>query len=100
MVVSSSRRSLLAAAASLLLTTVAADAGILDKLFAPAAQPWPRWEAHSEENPRRIDHAPWDRFLAGYRVLVKDGIARVAYGRVSEADRASLEQALAAAKEG
>lgn len=80
------RRAVLA----LLLVSAAADAGVLDKLFAPKADPWPRWSAHDEGNRQRIDHGAWDRFLAAHVVPGSDGIARIAYGRVSAADRAAL----------
>ena len=57
---------------------------------APKSEPWPRWQAHDETSTTRIDHADWDRLLG---LMVKpgsDGINRVAYGRVSAADKAAL----------
>lgn len=83
-------RSVQLTAAVLLLFTAAADAGLLDKLFAPKPDLWPRWEAHDEGNGSRIEHGPWDRFLTAYTVEGQDGIVRVAYGKVNGDDRNSL----------
>ena len=57
---------------------------------------WPRWEAHQPGSTERIDHSAWDRFLVAYTVAGEDGIVRLAYGRVSEADKASLDAYVAA----
>jgi hypothetical protein len=59
-------------------------------------EPWPRWEAHQAGSTERVDHAAWDRFLATYATDSEDGIVRVAYGRVSEADKAALDGYVAA----
>ena len=60
-------------------------------LFAPSADLWERWQAHDPASTATIDHSPWDRLLATYVVRGRDGIARFAYGRVTEADRAVLD---------
>jgi hypothetical protein len=60
-------------------------------LFAPSADLWQRWQAHDPASTATIDHSPWDRLLASYVVRGGDGIARFAYDRVSEADRAALD---------
>jgi Protein of unknown function, DUF547 len=83
-----------------------ARAASLEALFAPKADLWRRWAAHDEAQTERIDHAPWDRLIAGYRVAgyrvagyrleEADGVARFAYGRVSTADRAALDAYLLA----
>jgi hypothetical protein len=57
---------------------------------APAAEPWPKWEAHDDTSSRTIDHAVWDQFLHDYTRAGADGIVRVAYGRVDSAGRAAL----------
>ena len=59
-------------------------------LAAPAAHPWPRWQASDESSGRTIDHGAWDRFLARYLRRGGDGINRVAYRRVLPADREAL----------
>lgn len=59
-------------------------------LAAPKSEPWPRWQAHDEANPAQIDHAAWDHWLTTYVKPSADGINRVAYSRVSPADKAAL----------
>jgi hypothetical protein len=73
-----------------LLVAAGAHAGVLEKLFAPKAELWPRWTESDEASSRRVDHGTWDRFLKTYVMEGRDGINRVAYGRVSERDRVSL----------
>ena len=73
----------------------------LEAWLAPSAKPWPRWEAHDANAKTTLDHGPWQRFLDTYRAGAPDGVARVAYGRVSAADKAALDgyvRALAAAR--
>ncbi|HTP84126.1 MAG TPA: DUF547 domain-containing protein [Alphaproteobacteria bacterium] len=62
---------------------------------APEAVPWAKWEAHNDASTAIIDHEVWDRFLNTYAHLGKDGIVRVAYGRVSAADHQALGADLA-----
>jgi len=68
----------------LLLTAVPAAA-------APQADLWDRWAAHDADATTVIDHAAWDGFLRRYRSVAEDGIARVAYGAVTAADRQALD---------
>jgi hypothetical protein len=70
-------------AALLMVLSVAAHA-------APKAEPWPRWEVHDAASTATIDHAAWNAFVGRYVAVSADGIHRVAYGRVSAADRADL----------
>lgn len=59
---------------------------------APAAEPWPRWEAHDPASTRRVDHAAWGRWLNTYLDTASpDGIFRLAYGRVDGPGRSALE---------
>ncbi len=74
----------------------AAMAGPLDALFAPKEEPWGQWEAFDPDSKTRVKHLPWARFLASYVELGPDGINRLAYHKVTEADRATLENYLAA----
>lgn len=64
-------------------------------LAAPAADLWPRWEAHRPNSPATVDHASWQAFLDRYRRPGPDGIARVAYAAVGQDDRARLDGYLA-----
>jgi hypothetical protein len=66
-------------------------------MAAPAAEPWPRWQAHDPNSTLDIDHAAWDAILAKYRRESSDGVARFAYDALaaSREDRASLKAYLA-----
>lgn len=57
---------------------------------APKADLWPRWQAHDDANAESIGHEEWDRLLAQYVKVGADGINRVAYSRVSVADKTAL----------
>lgn len=58
---------------------------------APAAEPWPRWQAHDPASTVRIDHGPFAAFLQTYRRPQPDGTAPLAYGAVTPADRQALQ---------
>jgi len=72
----------LAAFASLMGLSLAA-------LAAPKADLWERW-AQSSQNKAGIDHGAWNEFLARNVKPGKDGINRIAYGKVSATDRKAL----------
>ena len=65
-----------------------ADAGALERLFAPKADPWPFWDHSGEAT--GIDHAPWQRFLQAHVHAGDDGINRVAYAQVTVEERSAL----------
>lgn len=67
-----------------------------EALFAPKADLWERWTAHSDASTDSIDHGAWDAFLVNYLVEHSDGVNRVAYARVTDDDKARLEDYLAA----
>jgi Protein of unknown function, DUF547 len=77
------RAGLLSGALALLLIAGTAAA-------APNAELWERWSAHDPHSTRHIDHAPWGAFLTRYVRIGGDGVHRVAYSRVTPADRAAL----------
>jgi hypothetical protein len=79
----------------LLFLAAAAVGGPLDKLFAPKSELWSRWAAHDAASNKRIDHTAWDRFLSTYVRRGRDGVSLVAYGRVSDTDRQSLNDYVA-----
>jgi len=58
---------------------------------APAAELWPRWQAHDPDAEARIDHRAWAAFLERYLVQPDDGINRIAYAEVDAAGEAGLE---------
>jgi hypothetical protein len=62
----------------------------LAALAAPSAERWERWDP-STANKAGIDHASWNAFLGKYVKESADGINRVAYGKVTVADRDALE---------
>lgn len=68
----------------------AAGAGTFERLFAPKSELWERWTRHDAANRRQIDHAEWNRFIGAYTERSDDGIRRLAYGSVTEADKAML----------
>jgi hypothetical protein len=65
----------------------------LAALAAPAAELWPRWSASGKES-AAIDHGAWDDFLRRHVAAGKDGIHRIAYGRVAAAEREALREYL------
>ena len=72
-----------------------AAGGVLDGLFAPKPQLWARWSAHDARSGKRVDHGAWDRFLSAYVSTGRDGVALVAYGRVSGKEKKALDDYVA-----
>ena len=64
--------------------------------FAPKSELWERWTAHSPSATAAIDHSVWDAFLAANLVSNADGVNRIAYAKISEADRRGLDNYLSA----
>ena len=64
--------------------------------FAPKSELWERWTAHSPSSGATIDHGEWGAFLANNLVSQTDDINRIAYAKVSEADRKRLHSYLSA----
>ena len=58
---------------------------------APEAELWPYWQAHDAGSRQSVDHSRWADFLDRYLVEGGDGINRIRYGAVSDADRRSLD---------
>ncbi|MGI9435260.1 MAG: DUF547 domain-containing protein [Geminicoccaceae bacterium] len=50
-----------------------------------------RWLSSDEASMKRVDHSAWETILLAYLRPGADGIHRVAYGRVSAADRSVLD---------
>lgn len=67
------------------------NASAIERLFAPAASLWERWQQHAPADRRQIDHSAWDRIVTTYVARSSDGIRRFAYARVSAADKAALD---------
>jgi len=62
---------------------------------APAAELWPRWQAHDPANAAVIDYADWDSLLARVVVPGGDGISRVDYAALAGPERAALDAVVA-----
>ncbi len=60
-------------------------------LAAPKADLWDRWLPHEPTSTVKVDHKAWDSFLKSSLVLGDDGVNRIAYGKVSAADRKALD---------
>jgi hypothetical protein len=59
---------------------------------APKAELWQRWTAHDPAATATIDHSAWDHFVRPYVSGFPDGVNRVAYADVTDADRRQLER--------
>lgn len=81
---------------ALLVLAVALWVPRLEAQFVPRADLWERWTEHSPSSTETIDHGEWDAFLARYLVSNPDGVNRVAYAQVSDADKRRLENYIAA----
>ena len=79
-------RSMVFAALALLLAGFVS----VEALFAPRAELWERWTAHDPLAPAEIDHTAWTDFLATYVSEGNDGVTRVAYAQVTDADKKAL----------
>jgi len=60
-------------------------------IAAPAAEPWPRWEAHDPDSDRTIEHEVWTQLLDEYLRPGDDGVVRFDYAGVSSADQRRLD---------
>ena len=68
----------------------------LERLLAPNADLWERWDAHNPANTERIDHSAWNDFLLRYVLPGPEDSTRVRYAGVTHADRAALDRYLGA----
>ena len=60
--------------------------------FIPKSDLWEFWDAHDPSSTVVVDHASWQAFLDKYLDSEHEsGINRVAYGDVTESDRAALQ---------
>jgi hypothetical protein len=62
---------------------------------APPAERWERWAVHDPSSMRHIDHAEWGDILRRYLRIGADGVHRIAYGKVTAADRGQLDDYVA-----
>ena len=71
----------------------------LERLLAPKAEPWERWQQYQASDQRRIDHESWSGFLNAYVTRSADGVMRIAYSRVTDRDKAVLSDYIAGLSE-
>ncbi|WP_193369122.1 DUF547 domain-containing protein [Pelagibius marinus] len=57
-----------------------------ERLFAPSADLWPRWERHDPASRESLDFAAWDALLRRVVISGGDGINRVDYRGLAAAD--------------
>ncbi len=63
-------------------------------LAAPKAKLWSRWQQHDPASTQKIDHEIWNEWLGRFVSTGADGINRVAYASVDEAQRKRLQNYL------
>lgn len=63
---------------------------------APSAELWERWTAHDPSSTKTIDHDAWARFLKTHLRASPDGVNRIAYAEVGDADKKLLAGYIAA----
>ncbi len=73
-----------------LLVSLAGLASI-ERLFAPKAELWPRWQAQDPGATGTVDHGAWQRILGAYLAPGADRVNRFAYASVAPADRQALD---------
>ncbi len=67
----------------------------VENLFAPSADPWPRWEQHDPKSAERIDFSKWDALLKRYLRSGPDGVNRVDYAAFRTQGKSALESVIA-----
>lgn len=83
------------APATFLLIVLLSGFGSGERLFAPDADLWERWQAHDPASTAVINHSPWDGFLKRYVVADPEGANLVRYADVSTEDRLLLDNYIA-----
>ncbi len=63
----------------------------IERLFAPKAELWPRWQAHDPDSTETVDHGAWQRILGAYLAPGADRVNRFAYASLGPADGRALD---------
>ncbi|GAB4352273.1 MAG: DUF547 domain-containing protein [Kiloniellaceae bacterium] len=66
-----------------------------ERLFAPSADPWPRWDRHDARSLQVIDVSAWDALLRRVVVAGADGINRVDYSALAGPEQGRLARIVA-----
>ncbi|HKK31072.1 MAG TPA: DUF547 domain-containing protein [Alphaproteobacteria bacterium] len=66
-----------------------------ERLFAPSADLWPRWQAHEPESQRTLDHSRWTALLQRYVRTGPNGVNWVDYAAWRDDGREELDRYLA-----
>ncbi len=64
--------------------------GSVERLFAPKADLWPRWELNDPDSRKSIDHSSWNDLLSRNVRKRNDGVNLFNYAGISAADRSNL----------
>ncbi len=64
--------------------------GSVERLFAPKADLWPRWELNDPDSRKSIDHSSWNDLLSRNVRKRNDGVNLFNYGGISAADSHNL----------
>ncbi|NNF78196.1 MAG: DUF547 domain-containing protein, partial [Rhizobiales bacterium] len=79
-----------------LIAVLFAVSGFLSSWSSSKPEVWEGWDAHNPKNTKPIDHSAWGAVLEKYISTDKTGLNRFAYGKVSQADKKTLKQYIAA----
>lgn len=74
-----------------LASCASAQTAIERRVLPDASLAFPALAAHDDGSVQTIDHGAWDEFLGRYVSTDKNGVNRVDYGAVSDADRTRLD---------
>ena len=69
--------------------------GSIERLFAPSANLWPRWEKNAPNSRESINHSLWDNLLSRHVRKSNRGVNLVDYRGFSAADRTMLADYIA-----
>jgi hypothetical protein len=67
-----------------------------ERLFAPSAELWQRWQTHDAASMVVIDHGIWDRLLKKFVAPGRNGLTLFRYGAANLTDRQNLDGYVAA----
>ncbi len=66
-----------------------------ERLFAPSADLWPRWERHDPGSTAKIDFSAWSGFLARHVRSGSDGVNRLDYAALAASAKPELARIIA-----